>query len=394
MRRTHYAVLAGLLAFLPAAPAAAQQGGKKSEPPSMTTLVGGKSLDEWVKEIPSRDPSKAENAIRTVMLYGPELAGQAVPTIIKVMKRHESVEVDTSVRVNGAIALGFLLGHAKNPDQAQVKEAIDLLTRMLKESQAIVRYRSAQALSQFGPEARSAIPNLLALLHDPHTFETRHAAALALGKVAKGLEGQQHVTVLQALYDASKSEGTRSEKSFYVRLGAIQALTLLGPPVSPSLRTNFMNALDYVSRHDPEKGVQIWGHMAYMVAKGDVDHARVEAIGKLLETGDLQTRIQAAQALGAVASAKALTPRDTSAKHEAKLQLPRLITALDDSDRVVVFWTAWALRQLGPEAMKAVPKLQSLQQNTEYIGELRTYLRETVDIINGKKSNGSSGEKE
>src|SRR6476661_8072435 len=54
----------------------------KDAPPEITE-VAGKSLAQWIKEISSKDPSKREAAIRTVLLFGPEQAYQAVPVLLQ-----------------------------------------------------------------------------------------------------------------------------------------------------------------------------------------------------------------------------------------------------------------------------------------------------------------------
>ena len=71
------------------------------------TMVAGRTIEYWISEIPSVDPSKSENALRAVMLFGPERAYQAVPVIIDVLRKHSpstKKHVDDSVRVNGALA--------------------------------------------------------------------------------------------------------------------------------------------------------------------------------------------------------------------------------------------------------------------------------------------------
>src|SRR5437588_12147479 len=50
---------------------------------SKTTPIGGKNFDQWVKELQSRDPSVRENASRTILLFGPPRASEALPDLIK-----------------------------------------------------------------------------------------------------------------------------------------------------------------------------------------------------------------------------------------------------------------------------------------------------------------------
>src|SRR4051812_1132497 len=73
--------------------------GKESAGP--VSEIGGRKLKEWVGDISSRDPSKAEAALRTVVLFGPEQAFAAAPVILKELKKHgPETHLDTSVRAN------------------------------------------------------------------------------------------------------------------------------------------------------------------------------------------------------------------------------------------------------------------------------------------------------
>src|SRR5262245_30644726 len=100
-----------LAVFLGWAGGAAGQGkGKKDrddkdkdkKPATTITEIGGKALEQWIAEIPSKDRTKSSVAIKTVPGFGPERAAKAVPVIIAELKKHQlGVTVDASVRVNG-----------------------------------------------------------------------------------------------------------------------------------------------------------------------------------------------------------------------------------------------------------------------------------------------------
>src|SRR5579863_9964303 len=97
------------------------------------TLVAGRTLEYWISQIPSKDQSKSENAIRAVMEFGPDRAYQAVPVIMDRVRQHPGKQVDVSVRVNGAIALGYILGGYKGAEHKVVKDAIAVLRPFLKD---------------------------------------------------------------------------------------------------------------------------------------------------------------------------------------------------------------------------------------------------------------------
>src|SRR5262245_10468866 len=129
--------LALVAALALAAPARAQvkEGKEIAE-------IGGRSLYDWIKDINHKDPSKRETAARAVLAFPPERAYEAVPAMLTELRRHNppTTYVDTSVRVNLAIALGQILGVKKDAEPKLVKDAVTLLTRLLRDSQGIVQY--------------------------------------------------------------------------------------------------------------------------------------------------------------------------------------------------------------------------------------------------------------
>lgn len=338
-------------------------------------VIAGKNLDEWLAEIPSRDRSKGENAIRTVLLFGPKQAERAVPVLIAELKKNRVVMIDTSIRVNAAQALGQLLS-TPDADPKQVADAVLQLKYLLHDSQVIVKYRVAHALGQIGPPAKSAIPDLIILLRDPLNWELRQEAAFALGRVAQDKVGGPPLAVLQALHNTLRGDESATvhrppDSSAQVRVTAVKALMRLGPPSAAANQQALEKDLDHVATHDPDETVQIWAHMAFKNITGKIEQPRLARIGKLLASPELAVRIQAAQALGAVGP-------------DAKSQAPALIAALDDPDKTVVGWSIWSLGQIGPEAKEALPRLEKFAGNTEESEGLRQMASSAVDAIQGK----------
>ena len=187
-------------------------------------------------------------------------------------------------RVNGAIALGFILGNYKEADPKLVKDAVTILKRSLADSQSIVRYRAAQALGAMGPEAKDAIPEVINVVKDTATWETRQAAAIALGQIAIDKVNGPSVNVLKALY------GALGDAALQVRLGAIQSLTFLGGPVNPEVRLNLVRAIEPVANKDAEASVRIWAHLSIMNITATVDKDRVELISQMVTNPEVNTR--------------------------------------------------------------------------------------------------------
>src|SRR5207253_3401438 len=162
------------------------------------------------------------------------------------------------------------LGGHKDADPKYVREAVSLLKRFVREdNQNIVKLRALQALARFGPDAKDAIPEVANAVKDPETFETRQAAAIALGQIALDKIGASPL-VLKALAGALSPV-----EPVQVRLAAIQSMTTLGGPLNLDLRSQWTKALDQVAYKDHEAMVRIWAHMAVMSVTRDVDKERV-----------------------------------------------------------------------------------------------------------------------
>jgi HEAT repeat protein len=370
-----------LLAFVGAllvctGPAQAQEkAGKKPTSPPPLEQLGGKTLDQWVKEFnTSRDPSKAENCIRTILLFGAEPAQAALPHLLAILRKHSaSNPVDISIRVNSAIALGFILGNSK-VEEKHVKDAVTLLTRLLRDDERIVRFRAAEALGLIGPDASSAIPDLIYTSRDKACFETRQAAAFALGSVAQDKKNGPQIRVLEALY-----KGLRDSAST-VRMTAVQSLARLGPPADKMQRQGLERELEPVARSDADPTVQIWTHMAIMSLRGKVEDQRLAIIGKMLSSPDLATRTQAAQALAGLGKL-------------AKKEVPRLQAGLSDPDPNVVAWCIIGLARMGKDAGDAVERLRQIANDPQQHEVLKRGAREALDFIEERAKDKEKGVK-
>src|SRR5438067_7836714 len=91
---------AAALALLLPAGAPAAEPPSPPTPPEITE-VGGKKLDDWIKDLGNSDPSVREEAIRAVALF--PNANKAVPALLE--RLHDS---DESPRVKAAQALAII----------------------------------------------------------------------------------------------------------------------------------------------------------------------------------------------------------------------------------------------------------------------------------------------
>ena len=102
-----------------------------NQPNTQIMEIAGHNLEYWIGQIPSKDSSRSETALRMILLFGPDRAYQAVPVIIDRLKKHNppSSRVDVSICVNGAIALGVILGNYKEADHKTINAAVLVLKR-------------------------------------------------------------------------------------------------------------------------------------------------------------------------------------------------------------------------------------------------------------------------
>jgi HEAT repeat protein len=333
------------------------------------TEVAGRTIEQWIKEIGHKDPSKRELAIRSVMVFGPEKAYQAAPALLAELRRHTpGVPIDTSVRVNIAIALGPIFAAAKNPDLKMQQEAVTLLTRLLRDSQAIVKYRAAQSLGMIGQEAKSATTDLLLLLRDGAAWEVRQAAATALGQVSFDPRTGPAPQVLNALYERVKEDA-----ALQVRLACIQALVMAGPSTDSAHRAGMFRVIEPLTRKDAEPALQIWAHLAVMNLSGKLNDDNIEQIARFLRKGDVLTRAQAAQAIGAVGA-------------KAKETIPALMDGLADPDPTVLGWMIWAISRMETHATKAIPALEKLAADAKQSDQIKKAAKMSIEQIKKAKT--------
>jgi HEAT repeat protein len=299
---------------------------------SKSTVVEGKSLQRWVKDIASLDPSVAQKAMQVIMShYGKVAQKEAGPELIRRLRGS-----DVSVRTNAAMTI-YYIGLAPK----DVKPGVTALIERLRNEpgQTVVRFYATLALASLQQDARPAVPILLSVLKDAYSWENRKCAAYALGKVAREPGQSPNLQVVRALINA-----VENDKAARVRLEAEIALVQLGPPATDreealQLRGSLFRALKYRARADKEdKVVVIWAHVGLVQTRLDKDYQpHIKAISKLLKDSEVETRKQVALALGSVG---------VIAPEMAKEVIPTLIGALSDEESVVAGAAAKALVRL------------------------------------------------
>jgi HEAT repeat protein len=316
---------------------------EKEKEPEITanTKFEGKTLDDWMKLISDKDRSKTEVAIQMIMRYGPKLAMKAVPKLVAELQKHKKgvSEIDLSVRVNGCIALGMIMGSQPEPKDAaalnELKEVVGVLNKMLTDSQVIVRFRATQAIGQVGPYARelspkdpdSVLKHLIKLVMDLDTWENRHAAVLALGTVAwvpPGKDLKLDPAVIDVLYSRLKYHPSLGpvESCLKVRLAILQVMNNLrfGEATNPK---DVVEKVSVMAYNDPDPIAKLRAHMlAWPHLTAAEKLKREGAISKYLSSPEQLVRVEFLQMMSLLK------------KEDRKIFFAALKTATEDADPI------------------------------------------------------------
>jgi len=261
---------------------------------SRNGMVDGKTLDQWIKLLKSRDPSVVERAIQNITKFGPAARSDAGPELIKWVNDPR----DVAVRSNAAFAIGVI-----GLDSGDVRAGVTALVRCLNnDNQRVVRFRAIYALGKLGPDAESATPALVSAMRDSAAWEVRASAADALAKVTYRQGKPPMLRAVTALTHAL------SDRAAQVRLQAILALATVGAPglvgEARAIRADETQALRTLVRKDKDKGNAVWGRAALLGLKLEQNPADVTKlvgeIGKEMTNPELEVRVQTAAALGAL----------------------------------------------------------------------------------------------
>ena len=210
---------------------------------------------------------------------------EAIPVLLAELEKHTVSAADRYQHSrqchHGA---GQHLQQLRRSTTQARRAALKVLNRFLNDGQAVVRTQAALALGKLGPAAAGAIPSLLSTLKDRGTWETRQAAAMALGYVGQDPSGKKGPST-DAIVGLGKALGT--EPTSAVRL-AVRAITgRLGNNAAASHKKQLIQYIDPVTTtKEPEPAVRIWAHMAVMTMGNEISETRLGNIAKMLDHAD------------------------------------------------------------------------------------------------------------
>jgi hypothetical protein len=368
--------------------------------------VAGKRVGDVIKAMSDPDPVVRESALRTVVHFGPpafkaevDKTGRSV-LAQKVLQMMEK-EPDPNVRF-AAYGVAATMGFEKD---FEIKEAVRILRVAADQGAAggPTRFHAVQTLAVFGYRAEVAVQSLIGPPHFDLSYETRRSVAAALGRIGvHEFTGPSHAALKclteKMLYDSCA----------VVRLEAMQAVVLLGPPLMPREKDKAAVPLRDITNpnefprvdekavatyvlsikkrigaakgskdQEPDDQVDVWARMALIrldPAK-ELNDENLTAVAKHLTAKgkDSVVKLQALQAFALLGEGALKKVNDVAA-------------ALADDDPAVVTAAAQALASMGPKAAAvAVPALEKLRGRGKEKEEKEYYTKladEAIKAIN------------
>ena len=259
----------------------------------ITRDVGGKTFEEWKKELKDLDPSVRANALVAIVQF--KQRDQAAANIVGVLQGDR----DASPRVKAAYALRMI-----RPSPADRLRVIQALGYAIShDPQGVVRYEAVVSLMWHcplkGKEERAIIQDILVSVGVPITFDLRGACIETLMAVGVDPDTGPDPRVTRALIERA-SPG--HEPTAQVRLKAIMALGIMGRPQKPSdwdqVRIILSSASKIRGLHN--KTIRMWSHVSLMALEEKVNEKDLKEIAGYLKEHEAAIRVQAVTALGAL----------------------------------------------------------------------------------------------
>ena len=366
-------------------------------------MVGGKNFRDWLQDLRATDPALKESAIQAMVMYGSQddyakaVRMQAGPYLIGILG--DTYTTDVSIKVNAALAVGTI-----GLDEKDVDKGVYALTRLLSDKESIVRLYATTALSNFGSDARSAIPSLVTMLNDKASWEIRRAAVSGLTRMAwdKNVkEGGPDPRAFRALTIAL------GDHCLQVRQDAVKGYIFIGPPIistDPKKTTSTLGDLDSAIKaldnllSQRDKSTAILARVAILrIDPRKLDMPQlvdryIHEISRLtLKSVDTQVRVDASYALTLIwqfansSQAKAHPDPKTFTRTVGWGEVMHTaVQNLGDKDNTIVGWACSILGTMGPAAEKAIPALETLKARTKD-ENMKKWVEKAIARCHGKE---------
>jgi HEAT repeat protein len=320
--------------------------------------VSGRTLEEWIRLLKSTDPSIRFDAIHAIQFYGADSRDAVVPVLHILSNDNEA-----TLRSNAAV----VLMNIEIPD-SKVADVVDALYKQLEINQQVnVRFHCAVTLGRFEELAKKAVPTLVKYTADPRSWEIRQAACYSLARVyanPKKLAPDvlAYTTLLHALRDSASK----------VRHEALQGLLMFGtPPSSEKKLIQEMNqGLLRLTSVEREHSIVVWAYFGLMLNDGVKDDY-LNAMVRLMQTGDVPTRIQSLRALGMLIK--------EARTDGTKKKMPEILAVLNDSESSVVAAACDTLASISEKRELSddiLGKIKAVADDPKREPDLRFYVRQ------------------
>lgn len=351
---------------------------KSTEPP---TAIDGKSIEAWIGEFKSNDPTVRERAVKVMHGFGREAVRKAASKpLLKMLD-----DTDPGVRINAILVVGAV-GFDKVED---VREAAGKLAATIGNTAkgSVIRLHAARTLAGFGTEGHEAIPALLKLVDDS-SWETRAAVAAALGRVGAAAYDAVYVADGPVVVKVPKPVRPPNETamstlhyrlirdaSAAVRAEACQALVVMGPPRP-------VNPAEYAAKAGPyvktigerlavekDAGVKIWLQLLIVMYDDRQTDAALKSLGNQVAGGDPRVRLQALHALAYLGP-----------KARPALESVASVMRQPDADTYLVAGAIATIMSMGAEAKAGIADLEQLEATTKN-ADLKKMAAEALKIL-------------
>jgi HEAT repeat protein len=346
-----------------------------AQPPTSSTqgdLVGGRTLADWIKDLSDPDASVRDAAILAIPRFGPA-AEQAVPKLMEICLNDK----DAGPRCQAVITLPKIKIAEKD-----VHRVIETLGKCLNDNQGVIRYQAVLGLVAAGEKSRGALKDLLRAAQQPQpTWQIKEKILIALQSAGREKNKSPDIEVIKVFLDSMQRS-----TSAQVRLQAAIGLGALGPPVETGVLLEEEKALlaKANDRYEREAGVKIWAN-ASLMALDKVDEHLLKRIGEFLKSPRVETRVQAAHALGVVGE-------------KAKAAVPKLKEMLDDKEKPAAAAAIDALLQIDADGSRRAvldhlknpgtdPEVRAYAASAvgAYGEKIKDALPMLVDLVNDKE---------
>ncbi len=395
----------------------------KKDPPKEGSVivwpkeVGGRNAQSFIKDMLDADPAIRVVALKTLPAFGPEVKKATTPDgkvtygQALLARINGQTEKDPWVRL-AAFETIAVLGFEEERDG---KEAVRMLG-IIAEGNPALRAQAVQTLATFGNRGEPSVQYLVGgpVLADP-SFETRRSIAAALGLIGTDPKTGPNPRALNCL------AGTLiNDSSVAVRLEAMQALVMLGPPHHKGMVTDPMDptkkieimvpdtpaakkyleavrkrlaphtprpgeAMNPTGVVEPNKQVEIWARVVMMRfdPADEINKENLDGIARYIKEEEVGPKIQALTVLGMLG--------DAGAK-----RIDDVVNALLSEDPYVVYTAATSLASMGTAAKPAIPALEQLRTRGKNEDEKKYYTMladEAIKTIKDPPKSPMPGEK-